>query len=115
MSRSGYCRALNCLSAVSLLGVQLLSVDSLPVQTIEHDIPITVLGWDQSVSSGIKTEVCLIHELFIEGWVNGGVVTCRAGRRRFLSFEKFGKNKFLLIDHHIDIHTLALNRSTKVG
>jgi hypothetical protein len=66
MSNSSYSWTLNSLSSVSLLGVQLLAVNTLPVQAVKHDLTISILRLDERVSSGIKSKVSLVHKLFVE-------------------------------------------------
>jgi hypothetical protein len=73
------------------------------------------LRLDKRVSSRIKSKVSLVHELFVKWRIHCSVVAGRARRPCFLTFEKLGQNKLFLVNHHIDVHTLALNSSTKVS
>jgi hypothetical protein len=66
MGNSSYGWTLNRLSTVSLLGVQLLSVNSLSIQAVKHDLSVAILRLDKRVSSRIKSKVSLVHELFVK-------------------------------------------------
>ena len=67
---------LDGLCAVSFLRVQLTTVHLFYL----HHITLRVLPagvirrGDNSLPSRIETEVCLVHELLVEAWIDGGVI-----------------------------------------
>ena len=69
---------LDSLGSVTFLGVQLPSVTAHWLD--RHDLTLVVAGSiivrgrNNGLSCWVETEVCLVHELLVEGRVDGGVV-----------------------------------------
>ena len=106
---------LNSLSTVSFLSIQLLPINPLSIKCVKNHISSVtyILSLNESVSSRVKSKVCLVHKLLVERRIYCSVVTGRAWRSCLLSFEKFRQDQLLLVNHHIHIHAFTLYCSTK--
>lgn len=110
---------LNCLSPVALLRVQLTTVADVCDGINEHHSPgifwmRSVVGCgDNGLASGIETEVGLVHELLVEGGVDGLVVVGADVDATDLIavLEKFVEDRLLLVA--LDAHAFALDGTAR--